>query len=154
MRLGFPVEATDAGSATLGLSELGTNMARGMIKETKPTRFYDLVQLMGLSHGTDVWTGNAQELIRNGTCDLNSVIGCRDSIMTSLIYWGLPNKDAFDIMEGVRKGKVAAGKVEKWPEYVKEMKDPAACLTGTSNRARRSSTCSRRHMLPHMRSRP
>ena len=120
--LGFPIEATDAGSATLGLSELGTNMARGMIKETKPTRFYDLVQLMGLSHGTDVWTGNAQDLIRAGTCDLNSVIGCRDSIMTSLIYWGLPNKDAFDIMEGVRKGKVAAGKVKKWPEYVEEMK--------------------------------
>ena len=120
--LGFPIEATDAGAATLGLSELGTNMARGMIKETKPTRFYDLVQLMGLSHGTDVWTGNAQELIRSGTCDLNSVIGCRDSIMTSLIYWGLPNKDAFDIMEGVRKGKVAAGKVKKWPEYVEEMK--------------------------------
>lgn len=120
--LGFPIDATDAGSATLGLSELGTNMARGMIKETKPTRFYDLVQLMGLSHGTDVWTGNAQDLIRNGTCDLNSVIGCRDSIMTSLIYWGLPNKDAFDIMEGVRKGKVAAGKVAKWPEYVEEMK--------------------------------
>ena len=121
--LGFPIEATDAGSATLGLSELGTNMARGMIKETQPTRFYDLVQLMGLSHGTDVWTGNAQELIRAGTCDLNSVIGCRDSIMTSLIYWGLPNKDAFDIMEGVRKGKVAAGKVEKWPDYVREMKE-------------------------------
>ena len=120
--LGFPIEATDAGAATLGLSELGTNMARGMIKETKPTRFYDLVQLMGLSHGTDVWTGNAQDLIREGICDLNSVIGCRDSIMTSLIYWGLPNKDAFDIMEGVRKGKVAAGKVEKWPQYVEEMK--------------------------------
>ena len=121
--LGFPIEATDAGSATLGLSELGTNMARGMIKETQPTRFYDLVQLMGLSHGTDVWTGNAQELIRSGTCDLNSVIGCRDSIMTSLIYWGVENKDAFDIMEGVRKGKVAAGKVEKWPQYVEEMKN-------------------------------
>ena len=100
--LGFDVSETDAGSATLGLSELGTNMARGMIKEAAPRRFYDLVQLMGLSHGTDVWSGNAQDLIRDGICDLNSVIGCRDSIMTTLIYWGLPNKDAFDIMENVR----------------------------------------------------
>lgn len=121
--LGFDISKTDAGAATLGLSELGTNMARSMIKETHPTRFYDLVQLMGLSHGTDVWKGNAQDLINDGICDLNSVIGCRDSIMTSLIYWGVPNKDAFDIMEGVRKGKVAAGKVEKWPQYVEEMKE-------------------------------
>ena len=120
--LGFPIEATDAGSATLGLSELGTNMARGMIKETKPSRFYDLVQLMGLSHGTDVWTGNAQDLIREGICDINSVIGCRDSIMTRLIYWGLPNKDAFDIMEAVRKGRVAKGEEPRWPEFKEEMK--------------------------------
>ena len=112
--LGFPPEATEAGAATLGLSELGTPMARGMIAETKPTRFYDLVQLMGLSHGTDVWTGNAQDLIQKGICDLNSVIGCRDSIMTTLIYWGVPNKDAFDIMENVRKGKVAKGECDKW----------------------------------------
>ncbi len=103
--LGFDISKTDADSATLGLSELGTHMARSMIKETKPTRFFDLVQLMGLSHGTDVWNGNAQDLIRDGICDLNSVIGCRDSIMTRLIHWGLPNKDSFDIMEKVRKGK-------------------------------------------------
>ncbi len=103
--MGFPLEESEAGSATIGLSELGTPMARGMIKETKPTRFFDLVQLMGLSHGTDVWKGNAQDLINDGICDLNSVIGCRDSIMTQLIYWGLPNKDSFDIMEKVRKGK-------------------------------------------------
>lgn len=103
--LGFDISKTDAGSATLGLSELGTNMARGMIKETKPSKFYDLVQLMGLSHGTDVWAGNAQDLIRDNVCDLNSVIGCRDSIMTTLINYGLPNKASFDIMEKVRKGK-------------------------------------------------
>lgn len=122
--LGFPIEESEAGSATIGLSELGTPMARGMIKETQPTRFYDLVQLMGLSHGTDVWKGNAQDLISEGTCDLDSVIGCRDSIMTSLIYWGLPNKDAFDIMENVRKGKVASGKVaEKWEKWKTMMKE-------------------------------
>lgn len=121
--LGFPIEESEAGSATIGLSELGTPMARGMIKETKPTRFYDLVQLMGLSHGTDVWKGNAQDLISSGTCDLNSVIGCRDSIMTTLIYWGLPNKDAFDIMENVRKGKVASGKCDKWEGWKAMMKE-------------------------------
>lgn len=122
--LGFPIEESEAGSATIGLSELGTPMARGMIKETKPTRFYDLVQLMGLSHGTDVWKGNAQDLITDGICDLNSVIGCRDSIMTRLIYWGLDNKDAFDIMEAVRKGKVAKGEVaEKWEKWKASMKE-------------------------------
>ena len=122
--LGFPIEESEAGSATIGLSELGTPMARGMIKETKPTRFYDLVQLMGLSHGTDVWKGNAQDLITDGICDLNSVIGCRDSIMTRLIYWGLDNKDAFDIMEAVRKGKVAKGEVaEKWEKWKTSMKE-------------------------------
>jgi len=103
--LGIPDGTSPAGAATLGLPELGTRMARDMIKETKPSQFYDLVQLMGLSHGTDVWNGNAQDLIRDGICTLNTVIGCRDSIMTQLIYWNVPNADAFQIMEKVRKGK-------------------------------------------------
>ena len=93
------------GAATLGLSEMGTFMARDMIAETRPSKFFDLVQLMGLSHGTDVWKGNAQDLIRKGVCTLENVIGCRDSIMTTLIQRGIPNKEAFDIMERVRKGK-------------------------------------------------
>ena len=114
--LGFPTEKSEAQSATIGLPELGTNFARGMIKEAKPSHFFDLVQLMGLSHGTDVWLGNAQDLIRDGICDIGSVIGCRDSIMTRLIYWGLPNKDSFDIMEKVRKGK---GLTPEWEEEMR-----------------------------------
>lgn len=103
--LGIRPGTTSTDSGTLGLPELGTPMARDMIRETTPTRFYNLVQLMGLSHGTDVWKGNAQDLIREGTCTIDQVIGCRDGIMTSLIYYGLPAKASFDIMEKVRKGK-------------------------------------------------
>lgn len=103
--LGIPKEESAIGSATIGLPEVGTIMARDMAEETNPTRFYDLIQLSGLAHGSDVWAGNAQELIRKGICTLNDVIGCRDSIMTRLIYDGLENRLAFDIMERVRKGR-------------------------------------------------
>lgn len=103
--LGIKDKSYKTEAATLGLSEMGTFMARDMIAETKPSKFFDLVQLMGLSHGTDVWKGNAQELIRKNICTLENVIGCRDSIMTELIQKGIRNKDAFGIMERVRKGK-------------------------------------------------
>ncbi|MDO5015655.1 MAG: PolC-type DNA polymerase III [Eubacteriales bacterium] len=103
--IGIDPEESTIGSATIGLPEVGTTMARNMIKETQPSSFFDLVQLSGLSHGTGVWKGNAQDLIASGTCTINDVIGCRDSIMNTLIYAGLDPEMAFKIMETVRKGR-------------------------------------------------
>ena len=118
--LGIDLSYLNCKSGAIGLPEFGTRFVRSMLDATQPKSFSDLVIISGLSHGTDVYLGNAETLIKTGTCTLSNVIGCRDDIMVYLIEKGLPNKDAFDIMETTRKGK--APKVFPQKGYVELMK--------------------------------
>lgn len=120
---GLDIDSTRYSEVTgaAGIPEFGTPFVRGILEMTKPKTFAELVTISGLSHGTNVWLSNAKDLIEDGTCKLNEVIGCRDDIMVDLMGYGLPPKASFTIMESVRKGK---GLKPEWEELMKENKVP------------------------------
>ncbi|MHC6119218.1 PolC-type DNA polymerase III [Companilactobacillus sp. FL22-3] len=108
-------------TGTLGVPEFGTRFVRGMLEKTHPTTFAELLQISGLSHGTDVWLGNAEKLIDKGVVTLKDVIGCRDNIMMDLIHYGMDSQMAFQIMEHVRKGR---GIPDDWKQAMKDAEVP------------------------------
>ena len=120
--LGVTTEQIMCNTGTLGIPEFGTPFTIKLVEDTKPTTFAELIKISGLSHGTDVWVGNAQELIANNVVPFKETIGCRDDIMVYLMYNGVKPIKAFKIMEFVRKGK-ASKDPESWQEHVKTMQE-------------------------------
>ena len=118
-----PDDLVNCQLGALGIPEFGTDFAMGMLIDTQPKEFSDLVRIAGLSHGTDVWLGNAQTLIQEKKATISTAICTRDDIMIYLIGMGLESEESFKIMENVRKGIVAKGKCDKWPEWKQDMID-------------------------------
>ena len=119
--LGVTEDQIQSKTGTLGIPEFGTNFVRGMLEKTHPSTFAELLKISGLSHGTDVWLGNAEELIENGTAKMSQIIGCRDDIMMDLIHFGVDSETSFQIMEHVRKGR---GIPDDWQKEMRTAKVP------------------------------
>ena len=124
--IGLTESDLDSEVASFAIPEFGTDFVNGMLTKTKPKTFAELVKISGLSHGTNVWNTNAEDLVTGvteyGSIEFKKIIGCRDDIMVQLMEYGLEPKKSFDIMEFVRKGKFHKGEVEKWGEYKEYMR--------------------------------